>query len=61
MGIVIPFPKRQVLDEELSVQLWELVMAGELDSPEYARLSAEIERRKARGSERAVANARPWR
>jgi len=61
MGIVIPFPTRQVLDDELAVQLWELVMAGEIGSPEYRRLDAEIKRRRAEPARRAVASARPWR
>ncbi len=47
MGIVIPFPTRQVLDDELAIQLWELVMAGEIGSTEYRRLDAEINRRRA--------------
>ena len=47
MGIVIPFPAKQVLDDELAIQLWELVMAGEIGSAEYRRLDAEINRRRA--------------
>ena len=47
MGIVIPFPTQQVMDDELAIQLWELVMAGEIGTPEYRRLDAEISRRKA--------------
>ena len=46
MGIVIPFPTRQVLDDELAIQLWELVMAGDIGSTEYRRLDAEINRRR---------------
>lgn len=46
MGIVIPFPTRQVMNDELAVQLWELVMAGEIGTPEYRRLDAEIRRRR---------------
>lgn len=61
MGTIIPFPTRQVIDDELAVQLWELVMAGEIGSPEYRRLDAEIKRRRAEPASRAVANARPWR
>lgn len=61
MGTVIPFPTRQVIDDELAVQLWELVMAGEIGSPEYRRLDAEIKRRRAEPASRAVANAHPWR
>jgi|GEM_PF-3601446 len=62
MGIVIPFPRKQVIDEELAVQLWELVMAGEIGTPEYRRLDAEIRRRR-ESREPAVASAsgRPWR
>lgn len=47
MGIVIPFPTKQVLDDELAIQLWELVMAGQIGSAEYRRLDAEISRRRA--------------
>lgn len=61
MGTVIPFPTRQVIDDELAVQLWELVMAGEIGSPEYRRLDAEIKRRRAEPASRAVGAARPWR
>lgn len=50
MGIVIPFPSKQVLDDELAIQLWELVMAGEIGSAEYRRLDAEINRRRGAGS-----------
>lgn len=46
MGIVIPFPNKQVMDDELAIQLWELVMAGEIGSAEYRRLDAEISRRR---------------
>ncbi len=62
MGIVIPFPSKQVMDDELAVQLWELVMAGEIGTPEYRRLDAEINRRKAMSSPRREASGgRPWR
>lgn len=62
MGIVIPFPTKQVLDDELAIQLWELVMAGEIGTPEYRRLDAEISRRKAMTAPRQAASAgRPWR
>ncbi|HEX5694214.1 MAG TPA: hypothetical protein VFY00_06310 [Arenimonas sp.] len=47
MGIVIPFPTKQVMDDELAIQLWELVMAGDIGSAEYRRLDAEISRRRA--------------
>lgn len=60
MGIVIPFPRKQVLDDELAIQLWELVMAGEIGTPEYRRLDAEIRRRR-ETREPVAANARPWR
>ncbi len=36
MGIVIPFPTRQVMDDELAIQLWELVMSGQIGTPEVA-------------------------
>ncbi|GAB2501530.1 hypothetical protein [Arenimonas alkanexedens] len=62
MGIVIPFPTKQVMDDELAIQLWELVMAGEIGSQEYRRLDAEISRRKALATPRREAvGARPWR
>jgi hypothetical protein len=64
MGIVIPFPTRQVMDDELAIRLWELVMAGEVGSAEYRRLDAEIHRRKAQAPVRrqaAAATTRPWR
>lgn len=61
MGIVIPFPTKQVMDDELAVQLWELVMAGEIGTPEYRRLDAEINRRKAMAMPRREASGgRPW-
>ena len=46
MGTVIPFPTRQVVDDELAIQLWELVMEGRIGSAEYRRLDAEIKRRR---------------
>ena len=55
MGIVIPFPPKPVLDDELAIQLWELVMAGEIGTPEYRRLDAEISRRRAQREPRAAA------
>lgn len=62
MGIVIPFPTRQVLDDELATQLWELVMAGLIGTPEYRRLDAEMRRRReARQPAAAAAGGRPWR
>lgn len=62
MGIVIPFPTRQVMDDELAIQLWELVMAGQIGTPEYRRLDAEISRRKAMAEPRREASSgRPWR
>lgn len=57
MGIVIPFPARQVMDDELAVQLWELVIAGRIGTPEYRRLDAEINRR--RQQARAATPLRP--
>ena len=61
MGIVIPFPTKQVMDDELAVQLWELVMAGDIGTPEYRRLDAEINRRKAmQAPRREAAGGRPW-
>ncbi|MCM2356433.1 MAG: hypothetical protein NDI68_07045 [Arenimonas sp.] len=54
MGIVIPFPTKQVLDDELAIQLWELVMAGDIGSPEYRRLDAEINRRRTQREPRAA-------
>lgn len=63
MGIVIPFPTQQVMDDELAIQLWELVMAGEIGTPEYRRLDAEISRRRALATapRQQAAGARPWR
>lgn len=61
MGIVIPFPRKQVLDDELAVQLWELVMEGRIGTPEYRRLDAEIRRRREAREPVAAAAARPWR
>ena len=62
MGIVIPFPTKQVMDDELAIQLWELVMAGEIGTPEYRRLDAEINRRRAMVAPRREASgrSRPW-
>ncbi|MDY0022426.1 hypothetical protein [Arenimonas caeni] len=57
MGIVIPFPRKQVIDDELAVQLWELVMAGEIGTPEFRRLDAEIRRRRELREPAAVAGA----
>ena len=62
MGIVIPFPTKQVMDDELAIRLWELVMAGEIGSAEYRRLDAEINRRKsASAPTRQAAGASPFR
>lgn len=62
MGIVIPFPTKPVMDEELAVQLWELVMAGQIGTPEYQRLDAEISRRKEMSAPRRQATSgHPWR
>ena len=63
MGIVIPFPTRQVMDNELAIRLWELVMAGEVGSAEYRRLDAEINRRKAQAAppRQTGTTTRPWR
>lgn len=62
MGIVIAFPTKQVMDDELAVKLWELVMAGQIGTPEYRRLDAEISRRKAMAEPRREASGgRPWR
>ena len=64
MGIVIPFPTQQVMDDELAIQLWELVMAGRIGTPEYRRLDAEINRRRAQSQaapRRSAAGNRPWR
>ncbi|HLS83786.1 MAG TPA: hypothetical protein VK016_03895 [Arenimonas sp.] len=59
MGKVIPFPTRKVMDEELAIQLWELVMAGQIGTPEYRRLDAEIARRRALASDDRRAWAGP--
>ncbi len=63
MGIVIPFPTKQVMDDELATQLWELVMAGEIGSAEYRRLDAEINRRKSLPAPRRepARAGNPWR
>lgn len=62
MGIVIPFPAKKVLDDELATQLWDLVMAGQIGTPEYRRLDAEISRRKALAAPRREASSgRPGR
>ncbi len=62
MGIVIPFPAKQVMNDELAIQLWELVMAGQIGTAEYRRLDAEISRRKAQSApQRQVSSGRPWR
>lgn len=42
MGIVVPFPTRPLMDEQLAARLWELVMAGQIGTPEYRRLDAEL-------------------
>lgn len=55
MGVVIPFPARQVMDDELAAQLWTLVMAGEIGTPEYRRLDAEISRRRQAAAQTAAA------
>jgi hypothetical protein len=63
MGIVIPFPSKQVMDDELATRLWELVMSGEIGSAEYRRLDAEISRRRAQSPPRRepVRAGNPWR
>lgn len=58
MGIVIPFPTRQVIDDELATQLWELVMEGRIGSAEYRRLDAEIKRRRDLSARAPVAGPR---
>ena len=55
MGIVIPFPTRPVVDEQIAVRLWELVLAGEVGGAEYRRLDAELSRRRALAPARRVA------
>ncbi|KFN47372.1 hypothetical protein [Arenimonas composti] len=47
MGIVIPFPSKAVIDDDLAIRLWELVIAGDIGSAEYRRIDAEISRRRA--------------
>lgn len=61
MGIVIPFPTKQVMDDELAIRLWELVMAGEIGSAEYRRLDAEINRRRANAAPARQAVGNPFR
>ena len=62
MGIVIPFPTKQVVDDELAIRLWELVMAGEIGSAEYRRLDAEINRRRVLATDaRRATGTRPLR
>lgn len=63
MGIVIPFPTKQVMDDELATRLWELVMSGDIGSAEYRRLDAEINRRRAQSAPRRdpVRAGNPWR
>jgi hypothetical protein len=61
MGIVIPFPTKPVMDQELAIQLWELAMAGEIGSERYRQLDAEIRRRKQEMPRREAAAGRPWR
>lgn len=63
MGIVIPFPTKQVMDDELATRLWELVMSGEIGSAEYRRLDAEINRRRAQSAPRRepARASNPWR
>jgi len=64
MGIVIPFPTRPLLDDQLAARLWELVMAGEIGTPEYRRLDAELAQRRANAfprRQRAASPVRPLR
>lgn len=58
MDNVIPFPTRQVIDDELAVQLWELVMEGRIGSPEYRRIDAEIKHRRALAEQARVVRPR---
>ena len=60
MGIVIPFPTRPVIDEQIAVRLWELVLAGEVGSAAYRRLDAELNRRRSLAApRRTAASGRP--
>lgn len=61
MGIVIPFPTRPLVDEQIAVRLWELVLAGEVGSDEYRRLDAELGRRRALAPTRRATGTRPAR
>ncbi len=58
MGTVIPFPTRPVMDDELAIQLWELVMEGRIGTPEYRRLDEEVKRRRALSAQVAMAGPR---
>ena len=42
-------------------RIWDLVMAGQIGTPEYRRLDAEISRRKALSAPRREASGRPGR
>jgi hypothetical protein len=45
MATVTRFPIHQLPTDELEIQLWELVMAGERGSDAFVRIDAEIRRR----------------
>ena len=61
MGVVIPFPTRPVVDEQIAIRRWELVLAGEVGSAEYRRLDAELVRRRAMAPVRRAAGTRSTR
>jgi hypothetical protein len=46
MGTVTRLPLQNLSDDELSVQLWELVMAGQRSSHEFQCIEAEMRSRK---------------
>ena len=61
MGVVIPNFTKPIMDDELAIQLWELVMAGEIGSARYQQLDAEISRSRQAMPRREATAGRPWR
>ena len=46
MGIVIAFPGKPNIKNDLAIRLWELALSGQRHGEEYRRLDAEMCRRK---------------
>ena len=57
MGNVTRIPLQNLSDDELSVQLWELIMAGERSSHAFQCIEAEMRSRKLLNTEPRLATS----